>query len=353
MKLTSMLGSGFTTGPTPVDWLRSNFYSEDLMNLKRRPFLGLAAALLVQPSLSFAQAWPSGPLRLIVPYAPGGPTDILARLVAPVWSAQLAQPVTVENVPGAGGNIGMGRGAKAMPDGHTLTVVAPNVVINPVLYANAGYNPYVDFMPVTVAVRTPVVVSVHPAVPANSLRELIALVKSQPGRHSYASPGSGTPPHLVAEQLRLSLGLDLAHIPYSSAGQAVTAALGGQVPIVFSSAPPAIPHIEAGKLRGLALTGATRIKELASTPTMTEAGHGDIDGEGWFGFVVPAATPGEIVATLHRTLLEAMANPAVRARLPALGFEPVMSTPEASAERFRSEGRKWANIIRTAGIKVD
>jgi tripartite-type tricarboxylate transporter receptor subunit TctC len=270
-----------------------------------------------------------------------------------VWSEQLAQPVIVENVPGAGGNIGMARGAKALPDGHTLTVVAPNIVINPALYANAGYDPYADFTPVTVAVRTAVVASVHPSLPVNTLQELIKLVKSQPGRHSYASPGSGTPPHLVAEQLRSSHGLDLVHVPYSSAGQAVAAALGAQVPIVFSSKPPAIPHIVAGKLRGLAVTGSTRAAELASTPTMAESGNGDVDGEGWFGFVAPAATPRDIVATLHRTLLQAMGSPAVRARFSGLGFEPVMSTPEASAARLKSEGEKWTRIIRTAGIKAD
>lgn len=324
------------------------------MKLNRRLCLSLAAAVLVhQPSRSFAQAWPSRPLRLIVPYAPGGPTDILARLMAPALSEGLAQPVVVENMPGAGGNIGMAHGARATPDGYTLTVVAPNVVINPLLYAHTGFDPYVDFVPVTVAVRTAVVVSVHPSVPATNLQELIALVKSQPGRHSYASPGIGTPPHLVAEQLRLSLGLDLVHIPYSSAGQAVAAALSGQVPIVFSSTPPAIAHIVAGKLRGLAVTGPTRVKELANVPTMSEAGYGDIDGEGWFGFVVPAATPKEIVATLHRVLLQAMDSPAMRARLPGLGFEAVMSTPQASAARLKSEGEKWAHVIRTAGIKAE
>lgn len=186
-----------------------------------------------------------------------------------------------------------------------------------------------------------------------SLDELIALVRSQPGRHSYASPGAGTPPHLVAEQLRLSLRLDLVHAPFSSAGQAIAAALGGHVPIVFSSTPPAIAHLLTGKLRGLAVTGSTRVKELPTIPTMLEVGRGDIDGEGWFGFVVPAATPKEIVASLHRVLSQSMETAAVRARLPGLGFEPVLSSPEASAERFRSESAKSARIIRTAGIKVE
>lgn len=323
------------------------------MNINRRLCLSLATAVLAHPARSFAQAWPDRTVRLLVPYAPGGPTDILARLLAPSLGERLAQPVVVENVPGAGGNIGMAKGAKAKPDGHTITLVAPNIVINPSLYASVGYDPYTDFVPVTVAVRTAVVASVHPSVPAFTLQELIALVKSQPGRHSYASPGSGTPPHLVAEQLRLGLGLDLVHIPYSSAGQAVAAALGGQVPIVFSSTPPALVHITAGKLRALAVTGTTRSSELAHTPTMAEAGHGNVDGEGWFGFVVPAATPKDIVATLYRALLQAMDSPAVRARLPGLGFEPVMSTPEASAARLQSEGEKWARVIRTAGIKPE
>ena len=323
------------------------------MNPNRRLILSLAAAVLAHPVRSFAQAWPNRPVRVLVPYAPGGPTDILARLLAPLLGERLGQPVLVENVPGAGGNIGMAQGAKAAPDGHTITLVAPNIVINPSLYGSTGYDPYADFVPVTVAVRTAVVASVHPSVPAATLQELIALVKSQPGRHSYASPGSGTPPHLVAEQLRLSLGLDLVHIPYSSAGQAVAAALGGQVPIVFSSTPPALAHIAAGKLRALAVTGTTRSSELANTPTMAEAGHNNVDGEGWFGVVVPAATPKDIVATLYRALAQVMDSPAVRARLPALGFEPVMSTPEASAARLRSEGDKWARVIRTAGIKAE
>ena len=323
------------------------------MNPNRRLILSLAAAVLAQPVRSFAQAWPNRPVRVLVPYAPGGPTDILARLLAPLLSDRLAQPVLVENVPGAGGNIGMAQGAKATPDGHTITIVAPNIVVNPSLYAKTGYDPYADFAPVTVAVRTAIVVSVHPSVAAANLQELIALVKSQPGRHSYASPGSGTPPHLVAEQLRLSLGLDLVHIPYSSAGQAVAAALGGHVPIVFSSTPPALAHIAAGKLRALAVTGTARSSELAHTPTMAEAGHGNVDGEGWFGVVVPAATPKEIIAILYQALSQAMDSPAMRARLPVLGFEPVMSTPEASAARLRSEGDKWARVIRTVGIKAE
>lgn len=321
------------------------------LNLNRRRCIALPLLLLGDPLLSFAQAWPNRALRILVPYAPGGPTDILARLVAPEMSERLGQPVVVSNVPGAGGNIGMAQGAKAAADGHTLTVVAPNIVVNPSLYASTGFDPYADFAPVTVAVRTAVVASVHPSVPVNTLAELIALVKAQPGRYSYASPGSGTPPHLVAEQLRLGLGLDLVHIPYSSAGQAVAAALGAQVPIVFTSLPPALPHIAAGKLRALAVTGTTRNRDLPATPTMAEAGQAQVDGEGWFAFVVPAATSRDTIAMLYRVLRQALDSPTVLARLSTLGFEPVLSTPEASAAHFRSEGDKWGRIIRTAGIR--
>lgn len=323
------------------------------MNHTRRLSLSLPLVLLAQPLLGLAQTWPSRPVHLLVPYAPGGPTDILARLIAPVLSERLAQPVVVDNVPGAGGNIGMAKGAKAAPDGYTLTVVAPNIVINPALYPSTGYDPYADFTPVTIAVRSAVVASVHPSVRAATLEELIALVKSQPGRHSYASPGIGTPPHLVAKQFRLSLSLDLVHIPYSSAGQAVAAALSGQVPIVFSSTPPAIPHIVTGTLRGLAVTGTSRTKQLPTIPTMLEAGRGEVDGEGWFGLVVPAATPKNTVSMLYRVLSEAVEGDAVRVRLSTLGFEPVLSTPEASATRMKSEGEKWGRIIRTAGIKAE
>ena len=307
----------------------------------------------MKPSFSQAPGWPSRPIQIVVPYAPGGPTDILARLVAPVLGQRLGQTVVVTNAPGAGGNIGMAQGARAAADGHTVTVVAPNIVTNPALYRTTGNDPFADFAPVTIAVRSAVVVSVHPSVPAKTLEELIALVKAQPGRHAYASPVSGTPPHLVAEQLRLGLGLDLAHIPYSSAGQAVSAALSGQVPLVFSSTPPAIAHINAGTLRALAVTGSSRTKELPSSPTMAEAGQGAIDGEGWFGFVVPAATPKETIALLYRALSEAIENPAVQARLPTLGFDTLLSTPEASAARLKTEGEKWGRIIRTAGIKAE
>jgi len=323
------------------------------MTLRRRLCLSLPLLAMAKPSYSQAPGWPTRPLQILVPYAPGGPTDILARLVAPVLGQRLGQPVVVTNAGGAGGNIGMAQGARAAPDGYTVTVVAPNIVTNPALYRTPGYDPFADFAPVTIAVRSAVVVSVHPSVPAKTLEELIALVKAQPGRHAYASPGGGTPPHLVAEQLRLGLGLDLAHIPYSSAGQAVSAALSGQVPIVFSSTPPAIAHITAGTLRGLAVTGSSRTKELPSTPTMAEAGQGAVDGEGWFGFVVPAATPKETIALLYRALSEAIESPAVQARLPALGFETLLTAPEASAARLRFEGEKWGRIIRTAGIKAE
>lgn len=323
------------------------------MNPRRRLLLAAPAIAFAAPRIAASQPSSSRPLRLLVPYAPGGPTDILARLLAAPLSDRLGYPVVVENVPGAGGNIGMAQGARAPADGNTMTVVAPNIVANPALYPNAGYDPYVDFTAVTIAVRAPVVLCVNPSIPAATLDDLVAMVKAQPGRHAYASPGSGTPPHLVAEQLRMPLGLDLIHVPYSSAGQAVAAALGGHVPIVFSSTPPALQHIASGRLRALAVTGAARTRNLPNVPTMTEAGHGEVDGDGWFALVVPAATPKPVVDALYLAIAAAMNNADVRARMPVSGFEPLLMTPEASATRLRSEGEKLTRIIRSAGIKAD
>lgn len=322
------------------------------MSFNRRHCLKLVAAVAAGPSVALSPAWPNQPLRLVVPYAPGGPTDILARLIAPAVGDQLGQAVMVENVPGAGGNIGMAQVARAAPDGRTLAVVAPNVVINPLMYAKAGYDP-AELVPVTVAVRSAVVASVHPSLPVNTLRELVDLVQAQPGRHAYASPGIGTPPHLVAEQWRLGLGLDLVHVPYASAGQAVAAALAAQVPIVFSSTPPAIAQISASKLRALAVTGAARDRQLPGTPTMAEAGYSSVDGEGWFGFVVPAATPTDTIAALFRAISAVMGSPALRSRLPGLGFEPVLRAPDASAAYLKAESAKWAAVIRRAGIRAE
>src|SRR5215203_3015412 len=221
----------------------------NLMNLARRRFLhltaGAAAVLAVVPRPARAEIYPSRPVRVIVPYAPGGPTDIFARVIAQKLSEHLGKQFYVENIGGAGGNIGMGQGAKAAPDGHTMLVVPPNLVINPALYDKVPYDPFSDFDPVTIAVSSATVLTVHPSLPVQSVKDLAALIKSNPGKYNFASPGAGTPPHLFGEQFRLSLGLDLVHVPFNSAGLAIGSTVAGHTPIAFTALPPAVPQIVA------------------------------------------------------------------------------------------------------------
>jgi tripartite-type tricarboxylate transporter receptor subunit TctC len=325
------------------------------MVLFRREFLMLTAASVAAalPSSASAQAYPARPVRLLVPYAPAGPADILARLAAQKLSGQFGNQFYVENVGGAGGNIGMGQGARAVADGYTVLVVPPNIVVNPAMYDKVPYDPYKDFEPVTVAVSAPTVVTIHPSLAARNLGELVALIKAGGTKYSFASPGTGTPPHLIGELFRLSLGLDLAHVPFNSAGQAVGSTLAGHTPIAFTSLPPAVPHINEGKLRALAVTSKTRSPALPEVPSTTEAGYPEIQGEGWFAFVVPAGTPKEVIALLNREIIRALTLPDIKEKMAALGFAAVGTTPEDSAALFRSESAKWSKVIREAGIKAN
>lgn len=325
------------------------------MTLPRRQFLQWVVGAIAMPAVPsgvLAEGYPARPVRLLVPYAPGGPADILARLAAQKLSEQLGKAFYVENVGGAGGNIGIAQGARAAADGHTVIVVPPNIVVNPAMYDAVSYDPYKDFAPVTVAVTAATVLTVHPSVEAQSVKDLVALIKAHPGKYSYASPGTGTPPHLIGEHFRLSLGLDLVHVPFNGAGPAVASTLAGHTPIAFSSLPPAVAQIKTSKLRALAVTSRTRSPALADVPSMAEAGYPQIDGEGWFAFIAPAGTPPEITGLLHREIVKALASPDVREKLDALGFEAVGLTPEASAALFRSESAKWTKVIRDAGIKA-
>jgi tripartite-type tricarboxylate transporter receptor subunit TctC len=326
------------------------------MKLPRRQFMQLTAAAAAAPVLSgiaSAQTYPARPVRVIVPYAPGGPADILGRLAAQKLSEHFGKQFYVENIGGAGGNIGMGQGARAAADGHTVLVVPPNIVVNPAMYDTVPYDPYKDFDPVTIAVTSPTVLTVHPSLAVHTVKDLVALIKSGAAKHSFASPGTGTPPHLIGEHFRLSLGLDLVHVPFNSAGQAVGSALGGHTPIAFTSLPPAVPQIKEGKLRALAVTSKVRSQALPDVPSMTEAGYPEIAGEGWFAFLVPAGTPKEITALLHREIVKVMALPDIKEKLATLGFEAVGTSPDESAAQFRTESVKWAKVIRDAGIKAN
>jgi tripartite-type tricarboxylate transporter receptor subunit TctC len=326
------------------------------MTLQRRQFLQLVIGAGFAPALStiaLAEGYPDRPVRVLVPYAPAGPADILARLAAQKLSEQFGKPFYVENVAGAGGNIGIGQGARAAADGYTVLVVPPNIIVNPAMYATVPYDPYKDFDPVTVAVSAPTVLSIHPSLPVQNVGDLVALIKSGAAKYSFASPGVGTPPHLIGENFRLSLGLDLVHAPFNGAGQAVASTLGGHTQILFSSLPPAVPLIKEGKLRGLAVTSKTRSPALPDVPSMVEAGYPDIEGEGWFAFIVPAGTPKDITALLNREITKLIALPDIKEKMAALGFTTVGMTPDESAALFRTESSKWVKVIRAAGIKAN
>ncbi len=309
------------------------------MTLLRRQFLQLATGSAFAPTLSsfaLAQGYPARPVRVLVPCAPAGPADLLARLAAHKLSEQLGKQFYVENV-----------------GGGAVLVVPPNIIVNPAMYDSVPYDPYKDFDPVTVAVSAPTVLSIHPSLPVQSVKELVALIKSGGVKYSFASPGIGTPPHLIGENFRLSLGLDLVHVPFNSAGQAVASTLGGHTPLAFSSLPPAVPQIKEGKLRGLAVTSKARSPALPDVPSMVEAGYPEIEGEGWFAFIVPAGTPQEITALLNREIIKLIALPDIKEKLAALGFTAVGMTADESATLFRTESSKWAKVIREAGIKAN
>jgi tripartite-type tricarboxylate transporter receptor subunit TctC len=267
-------------------------------------------------------------------------------------SERFGKQFYVENIGGAGGNVGMGQGAKAAPDGYTMLVVATTIVVNPTLYDRVPFDPYKDFDPVTLAVTSPEVLSVNPSLPVQSAKDLVAFIKAHPGKYTFASPGTGTPGHLVGELFRLSLGLDLVHIPFNSAGLAIGSTVAGHTPIAFTTPPPVVPQVKEGKLRALAVASKTRLQALPEVPTMAEAGYPDIEGEAWFAVIVPARTPKEIVALLHGEIVKTIALPDMKERMATLGFDPVGSSPEDCAAQFRTEAAKWAKVIREAGIKA-
>jgi len=312
--------------------------------------LGVSIAALTAEAAG--QSYPSRPVRVIVPYAAGGPTDIFARLAARKLSERLGREFYVENVGGAGGNIGMGQGARAAPDGYTIVVVSANIVTNPAMYDTVPYDPFKDFDPVTMAVTSTTVLTVDPSLPVKSVQDLVDLIRSNPGKYSFASPGTGTVPHLVGEQFRLSRGLDLVHVPFNSAGPALSSTVGGHTPIAFTASAPAVPLAQGGKLRALAVTGKTRSLALPDVPTMEEAGYPEIAGEGWFSVVVPAGTPHDIVLLLNREIVAIIALPDVKEKMAMLGFEAVGNSPEECAAQFKAESAKWAKVIRDAAVRA-
>jgi tripartite-type tricarboxylate transporter receptor subunit TctC len=299
-----------------------------------------------------AQTYPDRPVKVVVGFAAGGPTDVIARIVCDKLSARLGKQFYVVNQPGAGSNTASGMVAASPPDGHTLTVVSTGFVVNPSLFAKVPYDPVKDFAPISIVAVSPNVVSVHPSVPAKTMQELIEVIKANPGKYSFAAPGVGSTPHLSGEIFRLANDLDLPTVQFTGAGPAIQSTVGGHTPVAFSALPPAAPQIQQGLLRGLAVTAATRSKALPDVPTMAEAGIAGQEAHTLTGILAPAGTPKAIIELLHQEIVALVALPDVRTRLAELGFEVVANSPEEFAQRIKAELEKWAQVIRNAKIKA-
>lgn len=314
----------------------------------------LAVVALLLPILAHAaDAYPSKPVHIIVPYAAGGVADLLPRIVGEKLAAKWGHAVIIDNKAGASGNIGMGEGARAAPDGYTL-VLAPagNLTVNPILFKNLPFDTRKDFTPVTDLAAVPNVLAVNPSVPAKTFKELIAYAKANPGKLNFASPGDGSGAHLAGELLKLDAGVQMVHIPYKGLAPAVNDLLAGNVQMMFAGISTVLPHIQAGRLRALAIASLKRSPQLPDVPTVAESGYPGFEVTSWYGIVAPAGTPAPIVAKIQRDMAEALENPDVQSRLSGLGLEPIGDTPEHFAATIQAETRKWSDIVERAHIHV-
>ena len=296
--------------------------------------------------------YPTRPVKIVVPFAPAGPTDVMARLIAQKLSDSLGKQFYIENHPGAGGNLGMSLVANAVPDGYTLLLVSSSVVVNPSLYEKVPYDVYKSLAPVTLAGSSPNILVVHPLVPAKTVKELITYVQANPGKVSFASPGFGTTASLAAESFKYALKLDIQPVPFNGAGPALNAVVAGQVQIAFMALPPVTPHLKAGTLRALALTTEKRVAAAPDVPTMAEAGvPGDQISDVMQAMFAPAGTPKSIIDLLQKEVAKAVAAADVKSKLDSLGFEAIADTPEHFAARIKAEVPKWAKVIEAAKIE--
>ena len=309
------------------------------------------AGLSLGPTGAKAASYPERPIKIIVPFAPAGPTDIMARVLTTHLGEALGGTVVIENKPGAGGNIGIGIAARAEPDGYTLLITSSAYVVNPGLYAKIPYDPYQDFAPVAELGTSPNVILVDPKLGVNSIAELIARASANPNELNYASPGIGTTPHLSGELFKIVCGIDITHVPFSGAGPAIQAILSGTTQVAFAALPPAHPHIESGALKALAVTGTHRWFDLPDVPTMIELGYKDFVSDTFQGLLAPAKTPSAVVELLSAKSTEILKMPRIAEQLRNNGFEVIAGGPDAMRTRIADEVPKWRDIIRKAGIK--
>jgi tripartite-type tricarboxylate transporter receptor subunit TctC len=301
---------------------------------------------------AFAQTYPEKPVKMIVPFAAGGPTDVIARLVAQKLSEAWGQQVYTENVPSGGGNTGAGMVAHAAPDGYTILAVSTSFIVNPSMYDKVPYDPIKDFAPITLVAASPNILFVNPQVPAKSVKELIELVRSNPGKYSYAQPATGSTPHLAGELFKLKFNLDLVTVPFNGASLAVNSTIGGHTPIAFTALPPAMANIKEGKLRGLAVLADKRSAALPEVPTMAEAGISDLESDTLTGIVAPIGTSPDIVNRWNAEIVKMAADPAIKKRLAELGFDPVANKPAEFGARIKTEIAKWDKVVRDARIRA-
>ena len=315
----------------------------------------LLSALLLAVPVSKAQSWPQKPVRVIVPFAPGGASDLMPRVVGEKVAAIWNQPVVIENRPGAAGNIGMEVGAKSPPDGYTL-LAAPNgnLVVNPHMYSHLAYDVFKDLTPVTRIAAVQNVLVVNPEVPASSMKELVALARAKPGTLNFGSPGNGSQAHVGVELLKMQLGLDLVHLPYQGVGPAMKDLLGGRLQLMLAQVPSALPQIQAGKLRPLGVASSAPLAQLPNVPTIAAAaGIPGYEAVSWYALMAPAGTPHEIINRIQADVAKVLQFPEVRERLAKMGAEPSGETPAQLAARIKAEYDRWGEVVRKANIKAD
>jgi tripartite-type tricarboxylate transporter receptor subunit TctC len=315
--------------------------------------LGMTSALVQAPIACSAETYPTKLIRIIVPFAPGGGTDVTARQISQPLSEKLGQPVIIDHRPGAGTMLGTELAAKSAPDGYTLLIAAAPHAINPAVYRKVKYDPIRDFAPITLAISFPYVIAVHPGIPVRNIKELIAYAKANPGRLTYASSGTGTTNHLAGELFNRMAGVQLVHVPYKGGGPALTDAIGGHVSIIFGTILETMPQVRNGKLRGLAVTSGKRAAFAPELPTVAEGGISGYDVTGWYAFLAPAGTPPGVVSKLNEEMTRILATPAVKERFLAMGAESWPTSPEKAREFIAAEVVRWDKLVKAAGITAE